>query len=222
MNKFKEIKDEIKTVLSGSTIDAILPPLLFVIINNILGISAAIISALVLSLVLGIKRILNKESWKYAFGGFIIVSLAAGLALITKNESNYFIEAAVGSGVFFIAAVVSLLLGKPMAAYASHLSRGWPLDWFWRKDIKPAYKEVTVFWALFFLMRMIVQIILIRKANPDQLVWANTLLGWPVTLLILISSYIYGTWRLKKLKGPGVEEFTEGKEPQWEGQKKGF
>ncbi len=222
MNKFKEIKDEIKTVLSGSTIDAILPPLLFVIINNILGISAAIISALVLSLVLGIKRILNKESWKYAFGGFIIVSLAAGLALITKNASNYFIGAAVGSGVFFIAAVVSLLLGKPMAAYASHLSRGWPLDWFWRKDIKPAYKEVTVFWALFFLMRMIVQIILIRKANPDQLVWANTLLGWPVTLLILISSYIYGTWRLKKLKGPGVEEFIEGKEPPWEGQKKGF
>ena len=222
MNKFKEIKDEIKTVLSGSTIDAILPPLLFAIINNILGISAAIISALVLSLVLGIKRILNKESWKYAFGGFIIVSLAAGLALITKNASNYFIGAAVGSGVFFIAAVVSLLLGKPMAAYASHLSRGWPLDWFWRKDIKPAYKEVTVFWALFFLMRMIVQIILIRKANPDQLVWANTLLGWPVTLLILISSYIYGTWRLKKLKGPGVEEFIEGKEPPWEGQKKGF
>src|SRR6056297_1456097 len=163
MNKFKEIKDEIKTVLSGSTIDAILPPLLFVIINNILGISAAIISALVLSLVLGIKRILNKESWKYAFGGFIIVSLAAGLALITKNASNYFIGAALGSGLFFAAAVVSLSIGKPMAAYASHLSRGWPLDWFWRKDVKPAYKEVTVFWALFFLMRMIVQIILIRK-----------------------------------------------------------
>jgi energy-converting hydrogenase Eha subunit A len=222
MNKLKEIIIELKTVLSGSTIDAILPPLLFVIINNILGISAAIISALILSLVLGIKRILNKEPWKYAFGGFVIVSIAAGLALITKNASNYFIGAAVGSGVFFIAAVASLFLGKPMAAYASHLSRGWPLNWFWRDDVKPVYKEVTIFWALFFLMRMMVQIILIRKANPDQLVWANTLLGWPVTLIILISSYIYGTWRLKKLKGPGVEEFIEGKEPPWEGQKKGF
>ncbi len=222
MNKLLELRDEIKTVLSGSTIDAILPPMIFVLINNISGITSAIISALVLSLILGIKRILNKESWKYALSGFLIVSLAAGLALITKNASNYFIGAAVGSGIFFIVAGVSLFLGKPMAAYASHLSRGWPLDWFWRKDIKPAYKEVTVFWALFFLMRMIVQIILIRKANPDQLVWANTLLGWPVTLIILISSYIYGTWRLKKLGGPGVDEFIEGKEPPWEGQKKGF
>lgn len=222
MSKLKEIINELKTVLSGSTIDAILPPLLFVIINNILDISDAIISALILSLVLGIKRILNKEPWKYAFGGFVIVSIAAGLAFITKNASNYFIGAAVGSGVFFIAAVASLFLGKPMVAYASHLSRGWPLNWFWRGDVKPAYKEVTIFWALFFLMRMMVQIILIRKANPDQLVWANTLLGWPVTLIILISSYIYGTWRLKKLKGPGVEEFIEGKEPPWEGQKKGF
>jgi len=222
MNKLTEIKDEIKTVLSGTTIDAIIPPLLFVIINNIFGINAAIISALILSLILGIKRIINKESWKYALGGFVIVSLAAGLALITKNASNYFIGAAVGSGLFFLLAVVSLFLGRPMAAYASHISRGWPLDWFWRKDIKPAYKEVTFFWAVFFLMRLIVQIMLIRKANPDQLVWTNTLLGWPVTLIILISSYIYGTWRLKNLGGPGVEEFIEGKEPPWKGQKKGF
>ncbi|MDW7669454.1 MAG: DUF3159 domain-containing protein [Bacillota bacterium] len=177
MNKLLEIKDEIKTVLSGSTIDAILPPILFVIINNLLGITAAIIFALILSLILGIKRIINKESWKYAFGGFLIVSLAAGLALITKNASNYFIGAAIGSGVFFILALISLFIGKPMAAYASHISRGWPLDWFWRKDIKPAYREVTFFWGIFFLMRFIIQITLIRKANPDQLVWANTLLG---------------------------------------------
>lgn len=222
MNKLIEIKDEIKTVLSGSTLDAILPPLLFVIINNILGITTAIISALAFSLILGIKRILNKETWKYAFGGFAVVSLAAGLALITKNASNYFIGAAAGSGVFFILAIVSLIMDKPMAAYASHLSRGWPLDWFWRKDIKPAYREVTFFWAVFFLVRLVTQIILIKKANPNQLVWANTLLGWPVTLLILISSYIYGTWRLKNLGGPGVDEFIEGKEPPWKGQKKGF
>jgi len=222
MSKLLELKDEIKTVLSGSTIDAILPPMVFVLINNIAGITSAIISALVFSLILGIKRILNKESWKYAFGGFIIVGLASGLALITQNASNYFIGAAVGSGVFFLVAVISLTIGKPMAAYASHLSRGWPLNWFWRKDIKPAYREVTFFWAVFFLMRLIIQIILIRKANPDQLVWANTLLGWPVTLIILVSSYIYGTWRLKNLGGPGVDEFIEGKEPPWEGQKKGF
>jgi len=222
MNKLLELKDEIKTVLSGSTIDAILPPIVFVLINNIAGIIAAIISALSLSLILGIKRILKKESWKYAFGGFIIVSLASGLALITKNASNYFIGAAAGSGVFFLIAAISLIIGKPMAAYASHLSRGWPLDWFWRKDVKPAYKEVTIFWGLFFLMRLGIQINLILKANPDQLVWANTLLGWPVTLIILISSYIYGTWRLKNLGGPGVDEFIEGKEPPWEGQKKGF
>lgn len=222
MNKINEILGELKTVISGSTVDAILPPLLFLIINNIFGITGAVVSALILSLILGIKRIMKKESWKYALSGFIIVSLAAGLALITKNASNYFIGGAVGSGVFFLLAVISLIIGKPMAAYASHLSRGWPLDWFWRKDVKPAYREVTIFWSLFFLMRMGVQINLILKANPDQLVWANTLLGWPVTLIILISSYIYGTWRLKTLKGPGVDEYIEGKEPPWEGQKKGF
>jgi len=77
MNKLLELKDEIKTVLSGSTIDAILPPMVFVLINNIAGVLADIISALMISLILGIKRILKKKSWKYAYGRFIIVSLAS-------------------------------------------------------------------------------------------------------------------------------------------------
>ena len=38
----------------------------------------------------------------------------------------------------------------------------------------------------------------------------------------LIFSYIYGSWRLKNLGGPSVEEFNENKLPPWEGQIRGF
>ncbi len=30
-------------------------------------------------------------------------------------------------------ALFSLILNKPMAAWVSHLSRGWPLEWFWSR-----------------------------------------------------------------------------------------
>jgi hypothetical protein len=47
-------------------------------------------------------------------------------------------------------------------------------------------------------------------------------MGWPATILLLAVSYLYGTWRLRNLEGPSVEEFREETEPPWEGQQRGF
>jgi hypothetical protein len=50
----------------------------------------------------------------------------------------------------------------------------------------------------------------------------NILLGWPATILLLVVSYLYGTWRLQNLSGPSVEEFEQGAKPPWDGQRRGF
>jgi len=221
-NKFGEIWAELKSVLSGSTIDTILPPLVFVIVNGIFGLVTAAITALGLAVILGVVRLLRKQSWKYALAGFLAVAAAAGLALVTRNAASYFIPAIISSGLLVLAAVISNLIGKPLAAWVSHLTRGWPLAWFWRKDIKPAYREVTWFWSLFFLLRLAIQIYLFQQGEAATLAWANTLLGWPVTIIVLVLSYVYGIWRLHQLGGPGVDEFEEEKEPPWEGQTRGF
>jgi len=221
-NKLREIWEELKSVLSGSTIDTLLPPLVFVVVNGILGLEIAAITALGLAVILGGVRLLRKQSWQYALAGFLAVGAAAGLALLTRNAASYFIPAIISSGLLVLLAVISNLIGKPLAAWVSHLTRGWPLEWFWRKDVKPAYREVTWFWTAFLFMRLFVQITLYRIGETTNLTWANILLGWPFTITILIFSYIYGIWRLKNLGGPGVDEYQEDKEPPWEGQKRGF
>jgi hypothetical protein len=48
------------------------------------------------------------------------------------------------------------------------------------------------------------------------------LLGWHFTVILLVISYLYGLWRLSQLKGPSIEEFKAGKQPPWQGQKRGF
>ncbi|MCF8001483.1 MAG: DUF3159 domain-containing protein [Halanaerobiales bacterium] len=220
--KGSEILEELKTVLSSKTIDALIPPLIYVIINSFFNLNIAAISALTIAIIFGMIRITRDQPWKYALGGIFLVSLASGLAYITKSAASYFIPAIISSSVLLILTLGSIIIGKPLAAWASHLTRGWPLKWFWRKDVKPAYREVTWFWSIFLLMRLILQIILYRIGETAQLTWANILLGWPFTILILIFSYIYGIWRLNDLGGPGVHEFKEGKEPPWEGQNRGF
>lgn len=219
---FSEIWEELKSVLSGKTFDTLLPPIIFVVINEIFGLEAAVIVALSAAALLGLVRLFRKEKWHYALAGFLAVGLAAGLAYLTQNPSLYFLPAIISSGLFVLGAIISNIIGKPLAVWASHLTRGWPLEWFWRDDVKPAYTEVTWMWAFFFALRLSLQIMLFLQGDATQLAWANTLLGWPVTIVVLVISYVYGIWRLRNLSGPGVEEFEEGAKPPWKGQTRGF
>ena len=220
--KSNKILEELRSVVSGKTFDALLPPLVFVVANGLFGLDAAVLGALTLACVLGANRLLRKQPWQYALGGLAVVALAAGLAYLTRSAASYFIPAIITSGLLLTLALASLVAGKPMAAWVSHLTRGWPLEWFWREDVKPAYGEVTWFWASFFLMRLVVQIALFQQGDALRLAWANTLLGWPVTIPVLILSYLYGIWRLRHLGGPGVQEFQAKKGPPWQGQTRGF
>jgi len=220
--KSQEIWEELNSVLSGKTFDALLPPIIYAVVNAIFGLVPAVTTAIGVAILIGLIRILRKQAWYYAFGGLIAVGIAAGLALFTRNAANYFIPTIISSGLLLVLAFVSILINKPLAAWASHLTRGWPLNWFWRSDVKPAYREVTWMWLLFIAGRLVIQVWLFQQGQTGQLAWANTLLGWPVTILVLVVSYIYGIWRLRKLGGPGVEEFQEGQEPPWKGQTRGF
>ena len=222
MNKGKEILEELTSVLSGKTLDAIIPPLVFVIVNSIFGLTTAIIVALVLSATFGIYRLIRKQSGLYAVGGSLGILLAGGFAFLAKNATNYFLPGIITNAFVLILTVVTLILDKPLAAYASHLTRGWTLDWFWRNDIKPAYREVTYMWSLFFLIRTIIQVTLYTSDNVDALVWANTIMGLPVTIAILTLSYVYGIWRLRNLKGPGIDEYLQNKTAPFRGQTRGF
>ncbi len=220
--KGKELLEELKTVVTGKTLDAILPLFVYVLANGLFGLSTAIASALGFALIICFYRLLRKQAWQYALGGLLGVIIAAGLAYLTRSAISYFIPAIISSGLLLLLSVASVITGKPLAAWASHLTRGWPLEWFWRKDVKPAYFEVTWFWIILITIRLIAQLTLFRAGNVTRLAWANTLLGWPVIVVVLIITYIYGIWRLRKLGGPGVDEFQKGKTPPWEGQKRGF
>jgi hypothetical protein len=220
--KKEEILEELRSIFLNKTFDAVLPPLVYAISNSILGLQIAVILAVTTAFIIFSKRIIKNENWKYSLGGLIGVIFASSLAFLSNNASSYFIPALTSSTLFLLAVVITLLVGKPLAAWASHLSRGWPLEWFWRKDVKPAYREVTIFWAIYFALRLSIQLNLFFSDAVLNLAWVNIILGWPTIIVVLTISYIYGVWRLDNLEGPGVDEFIKGKKPPWDGQKRGF
>jgi len=218
----QEIFDELKSVLSGKTLDAIFPPLIFVIVNAFGNLNLAAILALLIAAALTSFRAIKKQSWKYALGGFVGVAIAGALAYFTKSATSYYLPALISSTFIVLSATLSIILGKPLAAWTSHLTRAWPINWYWLPQVKPAYTEVTLLWSLLFILRLAVQIQLYLKGDATSLGWTNIILGWPFTIIILVISYMYRIWRLCKLGGPSVDEYKTDKLPPWLGQTRGF
>ncbi|MBN1920940.1 MAG: DUF3159 domain-containing protein [Anaerolineae bacterium] len=221
--KARELLEELRAVLGkNSLLDTVLPPALFLVVNGIAGFNAAMIAALGAAAVIALLRLRRGQSLLYALGGMASVGLAIGLALLLGRSEGFFLPGILNGALMLALALVSLALRKPMVAWTSFLARRWPLEWYWHSRVRPAYTEVTVAWAAFFALRLSWQVALFQGQATERLALANALTGWPATLVLLVASYLYGTWRLGTLHGPSVEEFRSGAPAPWQGQRRGF
>jgi hypothetical protein len=223
MDKLQELAAEFQSVVAkrSKILDSIFPPLAFVLVNRFLVLEIAAGIALLIALSLTALRLFRKQSWGYAFGGVAGVLVAALAVVVSGAAQSYFLPSIFTGALTAILCLVSIIANRPLVAFTSHLARGWPLAWYWHPKVSPAYKEVTWMWAIFFAGRSFVQYSLFN--NPGSF-WAaiNLALGWPALILLLAGSYLYGTWRLTRLQGPGVDEFAEDAPPPWSGQQRGF
>ena len=64
-------------------------------------------------------------------------------------------------------------------------------------------------WALLFSLKLIVLFTLYNSGQVTNLLWINIILGTPATVVVLLLTYLYGSARLKRLKGPSIDEFLE-------------
>ena len=223
-SKWHELLEEIRTVFTGrnSFFDAILPPIIFLLINGLVGFQAAMWSALILSAGIAILRIVRKQSLTYALAGVGSVAVAIGLALYLGKSEGFFLPGLISGSMTLLLTILSLVIRRPMVAWTSYIARRWPLDWYWHPQVRPAYSEVTFAWVIFFTARLLLQFSLFENQNINSLALTNFVTGWPATILLLIFSYLYGTWRLAQLSGPSVEEYRNNVPPPWQSQRRGF
>ncbi|WP_035051023.1 DUF3159 domain-containing protein [Carnobacterium pleistocenium] len=222
MEKLREWVEQLSLVFEKKTIDALFPPLIFFLANQFLSLELASGVTLLYLLLLILYRIIKRHTKKYVLVGVGGVLLSIGFSLLSGDAINYYLPGLITTGLIVISCVVSLVIHRPMAALLSHLTRGWPIEWYLRDDIRPAYRNVTIMWAVYFMLRLIIQVPLFLMGKFSLYFYINSILGWPMNIVLLISTYVLGIKGLRKLSGPSVEEFSNGKKPPFEGQKKGF
>jgi hypothetical protein len=223
-SKSRELLDELRTVFAGrnSFLDAILPPILFLLINGLAGFESAMWSALGLSVVIAGLRIIRRQSLVYALAGIGSVAVAIGIVWIMGKSKGFFLTDLISGSMTLLLTIVSLVFRRPLVAWTSLIARRWPLDWYLHPQVLPAYNETTVAWAVVFAVRLFMQYSVYQSEDVTLLAVTNLIAGWPFTILLLILTYLYGTWRLVKLQGPSVEEFKKNLPPPWQSQRLGF
>ncbi len=223
-DKALELWEEFRTVVveKNSFFDAVLPPIVFLFLNELVSFQAAMWGALVLAMLIAGLRVWHKQSLLYALSGIGSVGLAVAIAFWLGRSEGFFATSLVSGSMMLLLAVLSLVIRRPMVAWTSYIARRWPIDWYWHPQVRPAYSEVTFVWAIFFAARLFLQFSFFQQANTSMLAVTNLLTGWPAIMVLLILSYLYGSWRLKNLRGPSVEEFKNNTPPPWKSQQRGF
>ena len=223
-DRFKELGQEFKVVFAGrgNIVDAFIPPIIFLILNAILGFDLALWGSLISALFFGVFRLLKHQPLRYALGGVGGILLAVLIAKVLGRAEGFFVPGLISGGVTVALCLVTVMIKRPLVAWTSFLARRWPLEWYWHDQVRPAYSEVTFVWGLFFGLRLLFQYQLFQQQATQLLGLTQLITGWPATMVLLVASYIYGIWRLQNLSGPSVDEFKTGSPPPWEGQKRGF
>jgi hypothetical protein len=222
--RINELLHELRTVVlgSGNLLAIIVPPVLFVLLARWLPFAYAAWGTLLLAVALTGWRLARRQPVLSALGGVAGVLLAIGLSRVLDREEGFFLPGIVTGFGTVVLALGSILAKRPMVAWTSYLARRWPLAWYWHPRVRPAYSEVTWLWAAYFSARTMLQLNLFQEQQAVQLAGVNLVLGWPATLLLLIVTYLYGTWRLRRLGGPSVDEFRQNAAPPWQSQQRGF
>jgi hypothetical protein len=223
-DRLRELADEFRSVVLGqqNLLDTVIPTVVFLLVNALWGFTWAMWTSLVVAVTLTVVRLWRRQPLQYTIGGTVGVILAIALPSIAGRGEAYFLPSIVSGALATLAALGSVLVRRPLLAWTSHLARRWPRDWYWHPRVRPAYSEVTLAWGAIFTLRLWLQLTLFLRAEMDRFAALSVLGGWPTTVVLLVVSYLYGTWRLRRLGGPSVEEFQSGTAAPWKGQQRGF
>lgn len=219
-----DIREEIRSLFVGDRTlgDSFAPPLLFVLINAVWSLGWAAALAIAAGAVVALWRIRKGQQVTYALAGIGAVAFAAWLAVRSGRAEDYFIPGIISALGWALGTLLSILGKRPLAAWASWAYRQWPLHWYWRDDVRPAYGHVSWYWFFYFLIRGGVSGWLYLAEQPEALAVWKSLTSWPTILPLLYLTYRVGVERRNRLAGPNVEEFTNGVLPPFAGGQRRF
>lgn len=220
----RQLIDEARSLLAGraGVADSVLSPIVFVAVNAVFGLQPAIWASIITAVGIVVVRLATGRPLRFAMSGLLGTAIAIAITARSGRAETYFLPGIISGAATTAALAISLVFKRPLVAYISWATRGWPLGWYWHDRVRPAYTLVTWIWIAFFGLRTAVQAALYLDGNVGTLGVVRVVTGWPGLVALLVATYVVGRKRLERLQGPSVEEFEAQAPPPWSVQPHGF
>ncbi|MGK8523189.1 DUF3159 domain-containing protein [Nocardia asteroides] len=162
-----------------------LPVVVFVPVNSVAGLTAAIWSALGVAAAVLVWRLVRRDPIQPAISGFFGVGICAFIAYRMGEAKGFFLFGIYTSLVYAAVFLVSILLRRPLVGVIWGVLNGHGSDW--RSDPRAVrlYDLATTTWIVVFGARYLVQSQLYDTDRTGWLAFARIAMGWPLTAVAL-------------------------------------
>ena len=175
-------------------IESMLPPVVFVTIYlaTSSNLTAAVVSALVIGLVLAGLRLSRGERPVRVVGALLVVVLAATVAYYTGSAVAYFWPLVLANVASALAFAFSILIRWPLLGVIVGPITGTGMRWRKDPDLLKAYAKASWLWVLLNVVRATVQVPLIQGED----LWALAAVR-PV-FYVMVIGVVFWSWRIIK------------------------
>lgn len=170
----------------GGLIYSTLPVLLFVPVNTLFGLTAAIWAALGVAAAILVWRLIRREPIQPAISGFVGVGICALIAWRVGEAKGFFLFGIYTSLIYGAAFLISILVRRPLVGVVWGVLNGHGGDWRGDSRVVRLYDIATVAWVLVFGARYLVQHHLYDADSTGWLAAARIAMGWPLTAVALV------------------------------------
>ncbi len=167
-----------------------LPVVTFVVMSSASGLFPAIGAALGVAALILLWRLIRRESTQPAFSGCVGVAVCALIAYVVGESKGYFLLGIWMSLLWAVVFAASVLIRRPLVGYAWSWASGRDRGWRRVRRAVYAFDVASLCWVLVFGARFVVQRILYDADQTGWLGVARIGMGWPLTVLAALVTYL--------------------------------
>jgi Protein of unknown function (DUF3159) len=178
-----------------------LPIVVFVATSSLFGLLPAIAAAMGVAALVLVWRLIRRDSIQPAFSGFIGVAFCALIAYVVGESKGYFLLGIWMSLLWAVLFAASILIRRPAVGYLWGWATGRDRGWRQVRRAVYAFDIATLCWTLVFGARFVVQRLLYEADQTGWLGVARIAMGWPLTALAALVTYVAIKAALRAMAG---------------------
>lgn len=143
----------------------------------------SVFAALSIGIILGVLRLVKRESLSQVLAGLVGLAFSAWLASKSGKAENFFLPGILTNLIYGAVCLISLVIKKPLLGYVVESIRGTKSDWLKDAPSVKKYRAMTFLWTAVFFIRVGIMAPLYLANEAVLLGFFKVALGWPLFAL---------------------------------------